>query len=508
MQGTETKRLAVLLLFLIAAIARGQHQDLFVGHSPPHPIVDPAPGNPCPTLSPRKLFLADNAAVGGAIPPNGGLPADMGQPIELSRVSVTAPLGRPEFGGFVWAANQPGFNFIDPANLCHGMSTAAAGGSFVVRLERWFFPDGVNFALADAFGVPVLRENGNTWTFGNSSDGGHVHPFFLAYRPGSYVAEFRLTSDRFPASDRFSLSYSTGRVCGFPKPLDISSLFNADVVDSDGADVPVSFDGAGRFWLLNGHYGTDRGLPRDGMLEAFQLGGPDGIDLLGANPNCLLDDGTRTTESDLDLAVGGQNGRFLSMELLIAAAGATSAYTSGDRLVVTLSYDSGNDQVVNVRQAVSSPLFLPIRDWRNTASPVPLLSVGRTGTRDGGGFVRSTGSGTDAGINPPDAFYFSRVPFPLDPTRELRRIRFGDYSGRGRLGVFAVTVIAQERCRDMDADEDGDVDGVDYADFWSCFEGPDVAYTDPDCAVFDTDRSDTVDLRDAAELQRRFTGRR
>jgi len=111
-------------------------------------------------------------------------------------------------------------------------------------------------------------------------------------------------------------------------------------------------------------------------------------------------------------------------------------------------------------------------------------------------------------VNPEDSFYFSRVVFPLDAARTLQRITFGDYIGRGRLGVFAITAFQGERCRDYDLDEDDDVDEVDVASFIECMSGPVAPYTDEPCPAFDGDRSQTVDLRDFAELQEVFSGER
>ncbi len=495
------------VLGAFASLLQGQHQDLFVGHSPPHPHVEPTPKNPCPTDARRRLFLADNDAVGGSIPPDGGEPANAGLPIEFARVAISGPFARPEFGGFVWFAVQPGLNFISPENECHGMSSSAAGGPFTVRLERLTFPDEINLAMADSFGVPILRENSTSWAFGNSSDGGHTHAFFFSYRPGSYLGEFRFSSDRFQNSVPFTLTFNTGDTCGRPVPIDLSSIFNADVIDSDATDQPVPFDGAGHYWLLNGHYDTDQGLPSNGRLDVFQLGDADGESLRGSQRNALFDDDDLSTLAQIDLLATGRAGRYLSMEILLAAAGAAGNYTRSDELMVTLQYTSGNDQRVPIRQADAAPSFLPIRDWRIATSPVPMLAVGRAGNRNGGGFVRSSGSVVDASSPPHDSYYFSRVVFPLDAARTLQRFRFGDYTGRGRLGVFAVTVFAPEICPDMDADNDGDVDEDDYAEFADCFFGPVESYDDADCMAFDADRTQTVDLADLSEFQRRYRPR-
>ncbi len=56
-----------------------------------------------------------------------------------------------------------------------------------------------------------------------------------------------------------------------------------------------------------------------------------------------------------------------------------------------------------------------------------------------------------------------------------------------------------------DADEDGDVDLVDYASFESCMSGPDTT-PGSGCDVFDFDQDVDVDLEDFERFQNYFTG--
>ncbi|MHC4609928.1 MAG: hypothetical protein ACYS7M_06230 [Planctomycetota bacterium] len=57
-----------------------------------------------------------------------------------------------------------------------------------------------------------------------------------------------------------------------------------------------------------------------------------------------------------------------------------------------------------------------------------------------------------------------------------------------------------------DCDSDGDVDLDDYADLYSCLDGPDAGLNDPACDCFDSDADSDVDLDDLARFQEAFTG--
>lgn len=446
-------RSVAFALACCAAMSAGvaAHEGVVVGHSPEDPEGVP----PCPTLEPLKLFLLPDARLGGPIDEGAYLPIPQGDANAMTRMVTNALLARPEFGGFVYVKDTPDMAYVDAANPCHAMTTAFTGGQpFTVGLMRSHWPDGINFMLADPFGAMVLMENGAAWTYGDQN-GGHVHPLWLSRRAGRYFIGSRVTSSFFAPSDDFSLTFATTPECAAAVAFDMSGIFNADVIDSDAVDAPTSFDGAGRSWVLNGLYGTDRGIPINGALDVFQLGGPNAGFLTGSALNCLFDDGSSSTLATLILSAAGQNDFYQSVELLIGASG---AFTNADSLVVRMNYSSGSQQVVTVRRAASSPRFFPINDWLITGQPLPHLSVGPSGTRDGGGFVRSTGSGIDNETSPPESFYFQRVTFPVDATRELLSIAFDNYSGVGRIGVFAATGMREVPCLDGDVDADGDVD--------------------------------------------------
>ncbi len=503
---------AILVIgLLLACRVSAQHTDIFIGHSPPHP--DPPGGVECPTLDPLKLFLADNAAVGGQIPPGGGDPANPGAVIELNPVAFSSNLADPARGGFVCARNDPGFNFIGVDNPCHGMSTAFTGGQFFETfLERILLDDGVNFAMTQNV-TPILLENGTEWMFGDSNDGGHQHPFFLVHRPGQYLGEFRVSASIvFSPSDSFTLRFTTNPECFVARPVDMSGIFNADVVDSDLEDSPVAFDGADHYWLLNDLYGTDRGISVDGVLDVFQLGGPDGSGLIESNLNCLFDDGSHTSAAALDLNALGIGGSYLSAEFLVGATGDFTCVSGQacEKLVVRMGYDAGADQVVNFRRlalpASFDPIYVPLNDWHVPDNPPPLLAVGPSGRREGGGFVRSDGSGVDEVPDPVETFYFQRVTFPLDTLRALQLIEVDDYTDAGNVGIFAITLIEGVRCCDGDFDDNGFVDLLDYGDLSYCADLESPVIEDPDCAVFDCNRNDDVDLLDFGAFQVFFNG--
>ncbi len=57
-----------------------------------------------------------------------------------------------------------------------------------------------------------------------------------------------------------------------------------------------------------------------------------------------------------------------------------------------------------------------------------------------------------------------------------------------------------------DANEDGIVNLVDYAEFYACSLGPDGGPTAVQCRVFDVNRSGNVDLADFAAIQVAYSG--
>lgn len=488
-----------LLFLLTAALPTGipavAHQGVVVGHSPASADGKP----PCPTVDPLKMFLLPDPRIGGPIAADANWPGHPGQATIMTRLATNALLARPEFGGFGYVADTPGLDYVDAGNKCHAMTTAHTGGMpFTTSMQRIAAPAEAHFAMADPFGVVRFFEDGDTWMFGSQA-AGHSHPFWLMRRAGRYAASYRIISNFFDESDEFSLVFEGGPDCFRALPLDLSTIFNADVVDSDLADMPISFDGAGQSWVLNGLYGTARGLPGDGRLDAFQLGGPGGAGLLGDGLNCLFDGGTHSSQATVDLVATNQSGFFESMELLLGAAG---TFTSSDVLTVRVAYASGMDQEVTVKRAAASPNYFPLLDWRIEADPIPHLSIGPGGDRQGGGFVRSTGSGIDnlAG----ESIYFRRVTFPVDVNRAAVSITFDDYTGAGRIGVFAVTAFAQ-REPNADYDDDGAVGLNDYALLSVCLNGPLGPTGKTMCLVVDSDCDEDVDLLDYAQFQNELT---
>lgn len=57
-----------------------------------------------------------------------------------------------------------------------------------------------------------------------------------------------------------------------------------------------------------------------------------------------------------------------------------------------------------------------------------------------------------------------------------------------------------------DCNADGGVNLLDFGDLAACVSGPDGGLADPSCACFDLDADDDVDLEDAGEFQRMFSG--
>ena len=104
-------------------------------------------------------------------------------------------------------------------------------------------------------------------------------------------------------------------------------------------------------------------------------------------------------------------------------------------------------------------------------------------TIDGGGIMFSTGgdfelSGT---TGQPDAGVMSNGSFALTGGFWFQQVP-GDCNG------------------------DGGVDLFDYATFEACMSGPDGGLSEPACVCFDLDVDGDVDLQDACEFQRAFSG--
>jgi len=53
---------------------------------------------------------------------------------------------------------------------------------------------------------------------------------------------------------------------------------------------------------------------------------------------------------------------------------------------------------------------------------------------------------------------------------------------------------------------DGEVNALDHGAFTACLTGPSGGAISEDCRCFDLDRNGAVDMRDAAGIQRSFTG--
>lgn len=468
------------------------HNGLTVGHSPP---ALPQPGITCPTAEPLRLFLLDDPMLGGPLILGSGIPLKPGTASILNPVSITAILARPENGGFVFSSGVPGFHFVDAANACHAMTTAFTGGApFVVRLQRTFWPSAAQMGLVDEFGNFLLTADGSDVVFGNQT-GAHFHPVWLMRRPGRYFGEFQVTSNHFGTSMPFTLQVASSTCMGAVS-VDMTGVFNADVVDSGAGETLWPFDGNGHYWLLDGVYGTDRGLPANGRLDVFQLGGPGGAGLAGANRNVLLDDGSNSSAALINLQSTQQDGQYLSVEVLLGASG---EFTSDHVLWARMQYTTGPEQLITIRRSPTATRFFPLHDWQIGAVSRPELSVGRRG--DGtAGFVRSDGTGVDPGVVPPDSMFFQRVTFPVDRTRTLLNVGFLNYTGAGRVGIFAMSLI---RAMDhkSDANGDGIVDLLDWTSAWNCFDGPGSTRREVSCATFDVECDGDIDLRDIARFQ-------
>ncbi len=109
-------------------------------------------------------------------------------------------------------------------------------------------------------------------------------------------------------------------------------------------------------------------------------------------------------------------------------------------------------------------------------------------TIDGGGASATTGgafelSGT---VGQPDAGFASGGDFEL-------------------IGGFW-TVTTAPTLLPGDCDGDGDVDLSNYAGFPDCATGPDDGPPAAECACYDVNRDDAVDMLDFADIQIGFTG--
>lgn len=386
------------------------------------------------TDGPPKLFATSSGHTG--ISPPGTI-------FPLRKISVTSNSGvngtkAPQFGGYAYGTKGSSDLGLDYPSFAtgHELSTAKLPGPWVVNVKRIAFSHPAEFSLHGTAGLPELLENGDEYDFGDQT-GGHVHPFWLARRPGLVRWDIQFTSNAWIESDVYSHYFTTVPGRGELVPTDMSSAFNADVVDSDEADSPTSFDGAGHYWVLNGLYGTDAGLPLDGLLYGFQLGGPNGGGLQASNNNVLLDDGTHSCAATIDLTATGQDDAYLNIEFLVAGAGTFSA---SDVINVTLEYADATTQTIEIKRSTYTfyAPYRPIDDWQQTATPLPQLAVGPNGDRSIG-FARSNGGGIDASAG--QSSYFFRATCTTDHTKVLNEIRIADYTGGNRVGVFAILAI-------------------------------------------------------------------
>lgn len=346
---------------------------------------------------------------------------------------------QPQFGGYSFGTvsfNDLGFDYAASPYFPALSKLPGPPPGFTISLERIGYGLPADLAVYTSTGAPRLLEDGETWQIGNSSDA-HVHPFWLMRRPGLAAWTVRLVSDQWLPSQPYTYFFTSVPGHGELVPLDMTAAFNADVVDSDGSDSPTAFDAAGNTWLLNGHHGTAAGLPADGRLNGFQLGGPGAAGLAGAAANALFDNGTLSMAATIDLQATGQEDEYLGIEFLLGAAG---SFTAADTINVTLTYTDNSTQAVQIKRA-TSPVYLPVRpldDWQQATTPRPQLAVGRAGDRSTG-FARSTGSGVDVAAG--ENTFFFRTGTVLHDDRTLRSISFADYAGSGRVAVFAMLAV-------------------------------------------------------------------
>ncbi len=398
---------------------------------PDHLVVGVGP----PGGSPLQLFtsgdLLGSSGHGPSVAP--------GSIIPIVRVPLTSLYTQPRYGGYSFSTTGYSDLGLDYAAAPHDLSLSKLDpppSNFYVALQRLGYDRPAEFAIYTPFGSPRLVEDDAEYPFGDAFDGGHVHPLLFLRRPGLVRWDMRFTSDAWQASEPYHYFFTSVPGRGAVVPIHMEAAFNADVVDSDDSDAPLSFDAAGRFWLLNGHYGSSAGLPLDGRLCGFELGGTGGDGLQGSNLNVLLDDGVRSLAATIDLIATGQADQYLSVEFLLAGAG---TFTTSDIINITLVYADATTKAVAIRQGTSS--YLPYRmidDWQQTAMPRPWLAVGRQGDRSAG-FARSMGTGVDTAAG--EVFFLFRATTPADHTRTLTQIVIGDYAGSNRVGLFAILAV-------------------------------------------------------------------
>ena len=416
----------------------------------PHIVLGVCGGEPsgddvfdCPEADAGSLKLFDASNIQGIAGDGPGVP--MGAIIPIRRIDPASSSGvniyrSPEFGGYSFGTRSLADIGTDYALSPFFPALNKLPGSvfsFEIRTERIAYSNPADFAYYSVFGLPLMVNDGDDAFFGDQGDA-HFHPFWLMRRPGLVSWTYRYTSNvAFEDSDPITHVWTSVPGRGEFVPLDMTSVFNADLVDSDNADTPVSFDGAGNSWLLDGHYGSDAGLPVDGFLSEFQLGGANGSLLSGANANALFDNGTLSSAAVIDLVANGQDDQFLSVEFLIAAAG---NITASDVINITLQYADGTDQNVAIKRRPQN-IWLDYRmldDWQQVASPQPILAVGPSGDNSNG-FARSTGSAIDVGAG--ENFYLFRAHTVAFDTKTLNAISIADYAGTGNVAIFAALGI-------------------------------------------------------------------
>lgn len=432
--GRNWFRYAERLGLLAAAMACNS-----AAHAQDHLVVGQSP----PGGTPLKLFT-DGTLIGAS---GHGPSVAATQIIPLLRIDLVSAYARPRRGGYLFSTSGFSGLGLDYSVAPHDLSLSFLDpqpANFSVALQRLAYDRPADFAIYNASGVPQMAEDGTEYLFGDAFNGGHVHPLYMARRPGLIGWDMRFTSDAWIDSDPYHYTFTTVPGRGVLVPINMSSLFNADLVDSNTSDTPTAFAAGGQSWLLNGLYGTASGLPTNGQLAGFQLGGPSGSGLAGAGLNARFDNGVLSSAAMLDLAATGQADSFLGMEFLIAGAGVFPA-PSGDGpdiLTVTFTYSDSSTQVEDIRIRSVQVAYRPIDDWQQPASPRPQMAVGRSGDRTLG-FARSTGAAVDLGAG--ENSFFFRASMPLNSGKTLSKIAFADYtggtSGTNRIAVFAALGI-------------------------------------------------------------------
>jgi len=396
----------------------------------------------CPDGDASSLKLFAGANLPNSFGDGVGMPE--GWFIPIRRVNPTGTgnniYRQPEFGGVSFVTRSLIDLGTDYAAAPYFLSLSKLPGpvsSFEIRTERIAYSDPADFSYYNVFGLPLMVYDGDDAFFGDQGDA-HFHPPWMMRRPGQATWTIRYTSNvAFEDSDPVTNFFTSVPGRGEFVPLDMTGLFNADLVDSDNADTPISFDGAGNSWLLDGHYGSDAGLPADGFLNEFQLGGVGGALLAGANVNALFDNGALSSAAVIDLVANGQDDQYLSVELLIAASG---NFTSSDSLNITLQYADGTNQAVAIKRR-SQNLWLDYRmlaDWQQSSVRTPVLAVGQNGGA-ADGFARSNGSDVDAAAG--ESFYLFRATTVAIDTKTLNAISIADYTGNGNVAIFAALGI-------------------------------------------------------------------